>query len=471
MRNSALAWLGHPLTVIAVVVLLLNDHLFKLLWPGPVTGKLSDVAGLIVAPPLLNLLLCRPRVSVLLTGAAFTLVKTTAIGAALASEAWTLAWGPSRVLADPTDLIALPALYVAWWIWNHPDARAVRLARAAVVIPVAVLAVAATAQADTFRPYSAYAVDVVDGAIVVATRGGLSMNPVRTGFASSDGGRTWSSRAVPSVPLPKTSACVPDQPDRCYRIVPTRLKVEESRNGQWVTAWEVSPSGQDRLARAHPPQFTEDAEVVASLGIAVQKLSGGYVVVVANGADGIALRDVSGAWHRLGWAEKGFDSSSAVSLSAPGRYEDSVPMAALLAALAAGLVALGCGVRRSGFAVAALTLWVGVWSFYSGVNTPILFNPYAVLFAMVAVPIGATGMIVNAVRSGTRLRVWAIGTVTAAVAYYVIMMPFYAWSAGWLEDYSLASGLSIALGIAAASAGVLAMIKLQGLPRRRRLIS
>ena len=114
MKNSALAWIGHPLTVIAVIVLLLNDHLFKSLWPGVVTGKLSDVAGLIVAPPLLNLLIRRPRTSILLTGAAFTLVKTTAIGAALASQAWTLAWSPSLVLADPVDLIALPALYAAW---------------------------------------------------------------------------------------------------------------------------------------------------------------------------------------------------------------------------------------------------------------------------------------------------------------------------------------------------------------------
>ncbi|MEU8379692.1 hypothetical protein, partial [Streptosporangium sp. NPDC048865] len=130
MRNSALAWTGHPLTVIAVVILLLNDHLFKSLWPGPVTGKLSDVAGLIVAPPLLNLLIRRPCASILLTGAVFTLVKTTTVGAALASQAWTLVWGPSRVLADPVDLVALPALYVAWWTWRHPDVRAVRRPRA-----------------------------------------------------------------------------------------------------------------------------------------------------------------------------------------------------------------------------------------------------------------------------------------------------------------------------------------------------
>ncbi|MEW9527745.1 hypothetical protein [Microbispora sp. NPDC049125] len=459
--RSALAWIGHPLTLAAVVLLLLNDHLFKPLWPGPVTGKLSDVAGLIVAPPLLNLVVRRPRVSVLLTGAAFTLVKTTTIGAALATEVWTLVWGPSRILADPTDLIALPALCAAWWAWEHAGARAVRLARVAIVVPATVLAVAATGQSETFRPYSAYAVDVVDSAIVVAIRGGSSMKPAPTGWASSDGGKSWVTWVVRVPPRPRTSACVPGRPDRCYRIVPTRLKVEELSDGHWVTAWEISPAGQDRLARAHRPKIVEDAEVVESLGIAVQRLPTGYVVVVADGADGIVLRDVSGAWRRLGWADSGFDSSSAVSLTAPGRYDDSVPMVALLAGLAAGLVALGCGVRRLGFALGAPTVWMGVWSFYSGLHTPILFDPRTVLLGVLLVPAGAAAVVVSAVRGGTRLWAWGIGTVTTVATHYAVMMPFRAWSAGRLEHYSEASGLSIALGIAAGVAGALAVITLE----------
>ncbi|ACZ88029.1 hypothetical protein [Streptosporangium roseum] len=459
MRNSALAWTGHPLTVISVVVLLLNDHLFKPLWPGVVTGKLSDVVGLIVAPPLLNLLIRRPWLAILLTGVAFTLVKTTAEGAALASQAWTLVWGPSRVLADPTDLIALPALYAAWWACNHPDARAVRLARAVIVIPLTVLAVAATGQTDSFRPYSAHAVDVVDGMIVVATRGGWAWGAAGTAFVSGDAGNTWSSSDLAAPSLPRTSACVPGRPDHCYRTVATRLKVEESRNGRWVTAWEISPQDQDRLVRAYAPERSEDAEAVASLAVAVQKLPGGYVVVVANGADGIALRDVSGVWRRLGWTEKGFDASGAVPLTAPWRYDESISTAALLAALAAGLVALGCGVRRPGFAVAALTSWVGAGLFCSGVTSPALFNPIAVLWAMALVPAGAIGVIVSAARGGTPRRVWVIGTATAVIVYYAIMTPFYAWSAGWLGYYGLASGLSVALGIATASAGALAVIK------------
>ena len=43
----------HPLALISLVVLVLNDHLLKPLTPGWLTGKLSDVAGLLFFPFLL----------------------------------------------------------------------------------------------------------------------------------------------------------------------------------------------------------------------------------------------------------------------------------------------------------------------------------------------------------------------------------------------------------------------------------
>src|SRR5919106_2448782 len=43
----------HPVVVASVVLLLANDHVFKLRWPSVVTGKVSDVAGLVFFPVLL----------------------------------------------------------------------------------------------------------------------------------------------------------------------------------------------------------------------------------------------------------------------------------------------------------------------------------------------------------------------------------------------------------------------------------
>jgi len=59
-----LAWLSHPVSLAGLALLLLNDHVFKQLWHGLVTGKLSDIAGRMMFPPLLAVLvaLCVPRI-------------------------------------------------------------------------------------------------------------------------------------------------------------------------------------------------------------------------------------------------------------------------------------------------------------------------------------------------------------------------------------------------------------------------
>ena len=204
-------------TLAAVIVLLLNDHLLKQAWPGFVTGKLSDVAGLIVAPPLVALLFARRAdlAATLLTGVLFALVKTTQTGAETASHLWTLVAGPSRVLADPADLLALPALGLAWWIRGHTDIPT--RWRVLVATPLAILAVSATSAVPSI---STSAVQVVGSTIKV-------YGPA-TVVDSQDGGATWSVSEGESPLVPQTAACVPGQPQRCYRVVPGELAVDES---------------------------------------------------------------------------------------------------------------------------------------------------------------------------------------------------------------------------------------------------
>ncbi|MFD8532449.1 hypothetical protein ACFV0L_34050 [Streptosporangium canum] len=203
VHPPALAWLGHPVTVVATIVLLINDHVLKALWPGLVTGKLSDVAGLLVAPPLLALVRVPALGATIATGTGFVLVKTTATGAALASQAWTLFAGPSRVLADPTDLVALPTLGLAWLVSRRCRAdHAVRRARTLIIVPVALIAVTATSQ----EPPSPSALSIsVDGdAITVLPDQGLPWEKA----VSRDGGRTWSVSPAPTSP-PHLGAITP----------------------------------------------------------------------------------------------------------------------------------------------------------------------------------------------------------------------------------------------------------------------
>ena len=102
----------HPAFLAALSVLAANDHVLKTAAPGVVTGKLSDIAGLVVLPVLLSVLLART-----VRGAWAVHV---AVGAAFAAAQWVpsdavVGWGAQIGVVlvhtpDPTDLLALAVL-------------------------------------------------------------------------------------------------------------------------------------------------------------------------------------------------------------------------------------------------------------------------------------------------------------------------------------------------------------------------
>ena len=117
----------------AVAVLLINDWYLKENFHGAVTGKLSDIAGLIFAPCVLSAAIglalrvlgrdgrvtrARAIACTVATGAGFAAVKlsddrrTTWLAAALSRLG-----RPAEIYLDRTDLFALPALAVAAWVF------------------------------------------------------------------------------------------------------------------------------------------------------------------------------------------------------------------------------------------------------------------------------------------------------------------------------------------------------------------
>lgn len=142
LRSPASA-LRHPLWWTALAVLLLNDHLLKGAGalPSAVTGKLSDFAGLLVAPVLLAALVRARRSGAILacfaaTGAVFAAIKLSP-AAARAAES-IMAFVSWRIWSDPTDLIALPMLLVGWHVFlarpETASAGSPVLSRAALVL-------------------------------------------------------------------------------------------------------------------------------------------------------------------------------------------------------------------------------------------------------------------------------------------------------------------------------------------------
>lgn len=131
----------HPAVLSAIAVLVLNDHVLKAAFHNPLTGKLSDFAGLLFFPlflqAALELIGRRPPSRRLLAACA---AATALVFAAV--QVWPPAtdlyrWGlgalqypvrgalvPVAVTPDPTDLIALPTVLIAVAISWHRQPRA-----------------------------------------------------------------------------------------------------------------------------------------------------------------------------------------------------------------------------------------------------------------------------------------------------------------------------------------------------------
>lgn len=154
LTPRAAALRTHPIVLASLVVLIVNDHVLKARWPGPVTGLASDIAGLVLLPAAIVLALDAARTRAVTNRTAVRVASVVAFGFAAvellpaADTAYELGLGiagwPVRALfgsgslrvaatADPFDLVALPAALVVPWLW----AKAPATGRAPTAVPIA----------------------------------------------------------------------------------------------------------------------------------------------------------------------------------------------------------------------------------------------------------------------------------------------------------------------------------------------
>ena len=258
--STSLRALAHPAAVLALVVLVLNDHVLKQAWPGWVTGKLSDVAGLVVAPLLLTALLRMGRVpralpvALAATGTGFVVCKTSVVGAAMTSSVWSLFGTPTMIRADVTDLVALPGLYVAWVVhqgtarslgagWRRTVAVAVGVG----LLPVGVLATTATSCSE-IEGYQA--VGVVRGDFTGPPRGEETRLAVGellgASFSIDHTGTLLASSFDLDGPLARSSrSCLGS---RCWRLVGDDAVDGSVDSGRtWVREVALTEADRDRI--------------------------------------------------------------------------------------------------------------------------------------------------------------------------------------------------------------------------------
>ncbi|MFG1650518.1 hypothetical protein ACGFIE_11345 [Micromonospora sp. NPDC049275] len=494
-----LSWLCHPVTLLALAVLLVNDHVLKPAFPGPLTGKLSDVTGLVLAPPLVAVLLTLlvPRlptraaalVGLVAVGAGFAAVKSSGYAAELASSAWTALAGPSLVRADWTDLLTLPALGLAWWSWTRARTRPVRhrtarLVRLLVVLPPAVLGVAATSA--VYYPY-ALGTTMLDGQPAISVGSGYTSWPTEPSDGewaiSGDAATTWrpateteGSRLAQQGPGQR-QACVPDNPRRCYRVVTGHLRVEQSDDdgATWQAAWEVSDARREELARRSPNPGNVGQHFASRDLIVYSTAGGGHEVLVANGRDGFLRRLPDGGWRRAGFLfEQGnsaidWDEPPRVDGGSPGERQTDLLLAVVLAfslGVTVLVFAAHLAVRRSGGGP-----W---WGLAGGVSMLFAAGPLVLLWRrdddfatvpvllMIVMPLGAVTAVVLFIGARyqgatTRWGGWALGGFALTVLLTAVPL------IGWLYGMPLRTRFAVALALLGTVPGVLQAIRISRL--------
>ncbi|MEV1318192.1 hypothetical protein AB0J14_19165 [Micromonospora arborensis] len=498
---TTLSWLCHPATLFALVLLLVNDHVLKAAHPGVVTGKLSDVAGLVLAPPLVAVLLTLlvPRLparaaalaGLVAVGAGFALVKSSGYAAELASSAWTVLAGPSLVRADRTDLLTLPALGLAWWSWTRSRRRPVRqrtarLVRLLVVLPPAVLAVAATSVVR--YPY-AVGTALLDGQPAVSVGSGYNnrtwpAEPADGHWSvSADGGTTWrpadaaEEQRLSRPDVGQRQACVPTEPQRCYRAVRGHLRVEQSDDAgtTWRVAWEVSDARREELARRSDSPGDIRRHFASRDLIVYPAADGGHEVLVANGRDGLLRRGSDGGWRRAGFLgqqdpeEDRWDDPPALDGGGPGdRQTDQLLAFALALTLGVTVVLLAghlairrgggprwWGIAGSGAMLVAVILLALAWERDDD------FETFTALMLVVlpACLLTAVSLIARASHQGALPR-WIVGVLTGLLLTIVLTgLPLV----GWLYGTPPQTRFAVALALLGTVPGVLLAIRIAGL--------
>ncbi|MCA9689186.1 MAG: hypothetical protein KC636_06225 [Myxococcales bacterium] len=333
-RLHPVAALRSPLWIGALAALVINDHLLKGagIVPAPITGKLSDFAGMLVAPALLAVLVrARRREALLLCHLAIAVVFAAINVSPTAAASWSRLMGlvgvPWQITVDPTDLLALPLLLLSWSAFvpvmsGGAQLRPRRLIESSSTAIGVLACVATSPPPDTWEGdtdgelrYTPITADVYihnadpDDELVVRIRELSPDGEFDCDALESDPGRLVTSALLaPAITWtlpPLTNAAVRDtsRSAPCYAAL-----VESDGLPSAVLFWRASMFvTQEVEGRIDDPSELDDAAVIIdprALGPDVYESARGIVYPVAiDGEEPTGSCAAQGDGERLAWSE------------------------------------------------------------------------------------------------------------------------------------------------------------------------
>jgi hypothetical protein len=441
--RRALLSLSHPVSIAAIIVVLLNDHWWRRVAPSWFTGKIGDFAWLIFAPFLLAVILAwlLPRrekivgaVAIIGVGLIFGLAKTVPAFHALTIGVLEFLTGwPNVLRLDPTDLLAMPALLIAWWIWEHSATRSIHLPnRGWVLLPLAVLATMAdSAQAN----YGINCLEQKEGAILAVSS--------YSSYASRDGGLTWTESDIEPEArycrLEANEVVGPDNKLQRFRFT-ANGQVERSDDGgqTWQAEYLLQDVTEAQQVYVGQNQRGNPSVVSGALDAVIDASTGNLIVGV--GYQGVLVRTPDGTWQAIGMGQY-----QPIDLHQPDTVV-SLLAGEILAALVVFVLTVGTTAPGKLSRKARLGLLLGWLAFGGGVAIRVMFlqpggysQTGSQFFVYGVIIAGVLAAMVAVVRLTALFKinataVWATLGVSVLAAL-LFLVPFIVWSQNGIPSY------------------------------------
>lgn len=458
----ALHSLTHPITISAIALLIINDHYLKQNHPSWWTGKLSDFAGLVFAPLIFATLLAwliRSHVrhqeklvgsiAFVLTGLVFTLTKTLSQMNHATTEFWEFfAGGSVKMWLDPTDLLALPALLIGWFIWQGSSNHAMRVALPALTL-IAIGSLAATATSCLDHDRGIDCLRNVEGHLYA-----FAISDEVQRVYSSENGQTWQlnewTRNTPtcSPRTPSWTIQYPEESNAIYKFQTHQyIKVSEDGGDSWQEAidlrWHTSRDRIRGLGRSN-----EEPLNICSYTIhpgphdAIFFKETGQLFV-AMGLDGLLVMQPNGEWE---WVKVGpYHLAGVATLDMD--FLDLWPQLLMsLGAAALTLVLIGQYLVRSCEAVVAVTF---AWIMWAISMTKIHLTPFAsenvvfdisstattwLLLGFLPLTLGSLALTILQIKNAHPSQVRKPITIITLASFLACFLPYVRWL-GNFDDY------------------------------------
>ncbi len=489
--------LTHPVSISAVILLLLNDHVLRIYMPSWWTGKLGDFTWLIFAPMICALVVAwivpkgwqrQPQIvgyiSFGFIGVWFATAKTLPAVQQLTNDALSLIVGYQTSLRlDTTDLFTLPALFIGWMVWRRAPETQINLRPYGwAIIALGVLATVATSPAYDYQVISR-------GISCVSNIGGkiYAINATdwyNEAFVSKGSGLIWQdidpntieiTRETCSVNIinPLTNGFEFDNWEISLRMNSSdQIEISTDAGQTWGAEFDLSPIYDERrhiyFDQYHEFESGNFIEYAPGPYHALFDDTSGNLIL-AMGYDGLLVRDADANWQWVTVGNYRYRPNSEINFDVSMRIEqlqEELLMAFTLFFLVFATVAAPY-LRMS--EAAGCILMISMWSmwffahlFISPDGLSIFLGDFYVLLC-IGIIIGSwlrSAHLLNAFYRRQNIKIIGVMIGVCCGIALMYLSPFVLWVRGIIPEYTVAfaSGF-IASILGAFGAGIFFQVK------------